>query len=161
LHTNGYSLARKIIFEKAGLKIKSRFPGTKRSVADVLLAVHRSYLKYVRTLLRTGILHGIAHITGGGLPDNVARIMPKGLSAVFDCSSWRVPAVFRFLQEQGRIDAGEMYRVFNMGIGMILVVSKHDLRRASGIIRKAGTKPLVIGHIEKGSQPVTSLPTSL
>lgn len=151
LHTNGYSLARKIVFGKAQLAINDTFPGSRNTVADVLLTVHRSYLKPVRQLKKKHVaIHGMAHITGGGFPDNVPRVLPPTVDAVLDCS-WPVPAVFRFLQERGKIDRDEMYRVFNMGIGMVIILRRADAQKAMNILRLAGSKPLIIGRIEKGT----------
>ncbi|TFH12369.1 MAG: phosphoribosylformylglycinamidine cyclo-ligase, partial [Lentisphaerales bacterium] len=136
LHTNGYSLARKVIFEKAGLTVAAILPGTRRTVGDVLLAVHRSYLAPVQTMLHAGVpIHGMAHITGGGLPDNTARIMPDGTSAVYDRSSWQPPPVFSFIRKTGRIDLDEMYRVFNMGIGLSIIMPPSAVARATGILK--------------------------
>jgi phosphoribosylformylglycinamidine cyclo-ligase len=154
LHTNGYSLARKIVFETAGLTVKDRFPGLKQSVADVLLAVHRSYLKPVSALLGKVRVRGLAHITGGGFPDNVPRVLPSGVTAVFDRSSWAVPTLFQFLQEQGRVDREEMYRVFNMGIGLVVMVSAAEAGKALALLKAARAQPLVIGRIEKGREAV-------
>jgi phosphoribosylformylglycinamidine cyclo-ligase len=154
LHTNGYSLARKIVFEQAKLKATDIFPGTARTVADVLLAVHRSYLKPVVAVLETVRIRAMAHITGGGFPDNVPRVLPRGLTAVVDRSTWKVPAVFRFLQDAGRVDREEMYRVFNMGIGMVLVVRERDAAEATRTLHGHGIKPVIMGYVEKGSTPV-------
>lgn len=154
LHTNGYSLARKVIFETAKLRINDTFPGTNKTVADVLLAVHRSYLKPVTALMRKIKIRGMAHITGGGFPDNVPRVLPDSVDAVFDRSTWEVPAVFQFIQQAGKVDREEMYRVFNMGIGMVIIVRKQDVLPALSILRKAGTKPAVVGWITKGNRKV-------
>jgi len=149
LHTNGYSLARKVIFQKAGLKPHSKFPGTVKSVADVLLTVHKSYLKPVTAVMKQVQISGMAHITGGGLPDNVARVMPDGLSAQFDLSGHRVPHVFRFIQETGRVDIEEMYRVFNMGIGFVLFVRQSAAGTIMRILKKAKAGPAIIGSVRK------------
>ena len=155
LHTNGYSLARKVIFEKAGLTVADILPGARRSVGDILLAVHTSYLKPVQKLLRAGVpIHGMAHITGGGLPDNTARIMPDGTSAVYDRSSWQPPPVFSFIRKTGRIDLDEMYRVFNMGIGLSIIMPPSAVARATGILKKARVSPTVVGCVKKGSRAV-------
>jgi phosphoribosylformylglycinamidine cyclo-ligase len=151
LHTNGYSLARKIIFERARLGVADELPGTGRSVAEVLLAVHRSYLRPVQQLLKRVAIRGMAHITGGGFPDNVARVLPKSADAVFDRATWTVPPVFRFLQEHGRVDREEMYRVFNMGIGLVIMVRPAELKPALASLRRSGAGPLLIGRIEKGA----------
>ena len=137
------------------MKIGNKFPGTKKSVADVLLATHKSYLKPLTKLMAKVKVSGLAHITGGGLVDNVPRIMPGGLSAVIDRSSWKVPTVFQALEELGRVDHEEMYRVFNMGIGMAVFVPKKDVEQAVTLLKKAGDRPRVIGRVAKGSQPVT------
>ncbi len=154
LHTNGYSLARKVIFETAGLRIRDTFPGTAKTVADVLLAVHRSYLKPVTALMRKIRIRAMAHITGGGFPDNVPRVLPENVDAIFDRSTWTVPAVFEFIRKAGKVDREEMYRVFNMGIGMVIVVRRQDVQAALATLRKAGSKPVVIGWLTKGSRKV-------
>ncbi len=154
LHTNGYSLARKVIFEQEKLGVNDELPGTGKRVADVLLAVHRSYLRPVQQLLKRVTIRGMAHITGGGFPDNVVRVLPKKVDAVFDRSAWTVPPVFRFLQERGRVDRDEMYRVFNMGIGLVIVVRPADKTAALAALNQAKAQPVVIGGVEKGSGSV-------
>ncbi|MCS6771265.1 MAG: phosphoribosylformylglycinamidine cyclo-ligase [Kiritimatiellae bacterium] len=151
LHTNGYSLARAVVFRKAQLECDDIFPGTDQTVADVLLAVHRSYLKPVSALMKKIRIRGMAHITGGGFPDNLPRILPRRVNAVIDRSAWSPPAVFQFIQETGGIDRDEMYRVFNMGIGLVIVVRPEDESRALSILVKSGESPCVIGRIERGS----------
>jgi phosphoribosylformylglycinamidine cyclo-ligase len=151
LHTNGYSLARAVVFRKACLECTDRFPGTRRTVADVLLAVHRSYLKPVTALMQRVRILGMAHITGGGFPDNVPRMLPRTVNAVIDRSAWTPPPVFRFIQDVGGVDVDEMYRVFNMGIGMVIAVRPEDESRALATLRAAGEKPVVIGRTEKGN----------
>lgn len=155
LHTNGYSLARKIVFDKAGLGLNDTIPGTRRTVAEALLAVHKSYLHPVQKLMKRVAVRGMAHITGGGLVDNVPRILPEGVTAVIDRTSWKVPPLFSFLQEAGRVDREEMYRVFNMGIGFVIVVRKKDVETALALLRTARTSPRVIGRVEKGAGRVT------
>ncbi len=154
LHTNGYSLARKVIFKTAGLGINDTFPGTKNTVADVLLAVHRSYLKPVTALMAEIQIQGMAHITGGGLYDNVPRVLPDQCRAMIDSTSWTVPAHFRFIEEKGKVDRKEMYRVFNMGIGYVIVVRPAALDQALSILKakKAGAR--VIGYIDEGPKCV-------
>jgi phosphoribosylformylglycinamidine cyclo-ligase len=154
LHTNGYSLARQVCFDRAKLKVTDTFPGTRRTVAGVLLAVHRSYLNPVSALMKKVRIQGMAHITGGGLLDNIPRILPRGLDAVIDRSAWKVPPVFRFIGEKGRVDAEEMYRVFNMGIGFVLMVRKRDLEQSLATLRRQGEKPVHIGTIDDGSRSV-------
>lgn len=154
LHTNGYTLARKILFEAAGLRPGDRIPGTNRDVVDALLAVHRSYLKPVRALRRAVRVHALAHITGGGFPDNLPRVLPERLDAVIDRSAWRPPALFEFLRSAGAVGLEEMYRVFNMGIGMAAIVRERDVDGARAALRKAGERAPVIGRIEAGSRCV-------
>jgi phosphoribosylformylglycinamidine cyclo-ligase len=154
LHTNGYSLARKVIFKTAGLGINDTFPGTKKTVADVLLAVHRSYLKPVTALMENVRIQGMAHITGGGLYDNIPRILPDQCRAMIDSRAWTVPALFRFIEETGKVDRHEMYRVFNMGIGYVIIVRPADLDKALSVLKtqKAGAR--VIGYIDEGEKAV-------
>jgi len=150
LHTNGFSLARKIIFEQEKLKLNDILPGTGKRTADVLLAVHRSYLRPVRALMKKATIQGMAHITGGGFQDNVPRILPDNVDAAFDLSAWTPPALFRFLQERGEVSRDEMYRVFNMGIGLVLILRPAEYSSAMKILRLSGIRALKIGRIEKG-----------
>lgn len=151
LHTNGYSLARRIIFDRAGLAVDDFLPGTRRTVADALLAVHRSYLKPVQALMRRRIrIRGMAHITGGGLSDNVPRVLPNGLTAVVDSNAWRVPPLFRFIQAQGGVDDEEMFRVFNMGIGYVLIVKRSDVEPTLRILAGQKIRGRILGQIEPG-----------
>lgn len=154
LHTNGYSLARRAIFDQAGLSADDELPGTGRRVGDVLLAVHRSYLKPVVALMKRVRVRAMAHITGGGFPDNVPRVLPDGVSAVFDRAAWKVPALFEFIRKAGNVDRDEMYRVFNMGLGLVVMVRAADAGLALQVLRQAGTRPIVVGRIEKGSERV-------
>ncbi len=151
LHTNGYSLARKVIFETAGLKLKNRLPGTQTTVEDALLAVHRSYLKPVLALRKKIEIHGLAHLTGGGFPDNLPRVIPDALMAVVDRASWTVPPLFQFIQQAGRVDREEMYRVFNMGIGMVVFVRGADVLEALRILHAAGEQAVPIGNVQRRS----------
>ena len=152
LQTNGYSLARKIAFEQEKMSLKDRVPGTNRTFEDVLLAVHGSFLKPVLAVRESGArIHGMAHITGGGLVDNVPRMLPKTTDAVFDRASWKVPPIFTWLQEEGRVDPMEMFRVFNMGIGYVIAVPRKDAAKALNALERAKASPIVVGAIEKGS----------
>ena len=151
LHTNGYSLARAVVFRKAQLECDDTFPGTKQSVADVLLAVHRSYLRPVTALMKKVTVHGMAHITGGGFYDNIPRVLPKNVDAMVHRDTWTPLPVFQFIQEAGRIEWEEMYRVFNMGIGLVIIVRAADQAAALKTLRAAGEQPVVIGHIAKGT----------
>jgi len=154
LHTNGYSLARKVLFDHAGLDVHDRFPGTRRSVADVLLDVHRSYLRPVAAVMDAVRIRGMAHITGGGVVDNVPRVLPEGLDARIDRDRWTVPPVFRFIAETGGVEREEMYRVFNMGIGFVLVVANRDAETALAALRRVKAGARIIGDIVDGSRRV-------
>jgi phosphoribosylformylglycinamidine cyclo-ligase len=145
LHTNGYSLARKILFEKMRLKINAKLPGLTRSIGDELLRTHKNYQPLLARVPRAQI-HGLAHITGGGLVDNLPRILPKNCDAVIDTKSWKVPAIFEILATKGRVARAEMYQVFNMGIGMAVVVGAPD---AKALAHQLKAKP--IGMIESGT----------
>ena len=150
LHTNGYTLARKIVFQVMGLDVDDELPGTGRSAGEELLAVHRSYLPVLSGLLGHEGLRGLAHVTGGGIPGNLPRILPEGLGAVVNRSAWEVPPVFQTLQEAGGVDRAEMDRVFNMGVGMVVVVEPgavEDVTRAAGAHDLAAW---TIGAVETG-----------
>ncbi|HET9227883.1 MAG TPA: phosphoribosylformylglycinamidine cyclo-ligase [Thermoanaerobaculia bacterium] len=155
LHTNGYSLARRILFDKAGLGVKDRAPWrSKKTVGEALLEPHLSYLKSIRPLLGHRALHGMAHITGGGLTDNLPRILPADTHALIRVGSWPVLELFHFLQEQGEVDASEMFRVFNMGIGMVLAVEPSGLAEVLALLRSTGQRSHLIGTIQKGGSGV-------
>ncbi|MGH7655826.1 MAG: phosphoribosylformylglycinamidine cyclo-ligase [Gemmatimonadaceae bacterium] len=148
LHTNGYSLARKIV-ERMGLAYDDPFPGSPESVADTLLAVHRSYLAVLRPAL--GKIHAMAHITGGGLPGNLNRVLPPTMDAVVDTGSWEVPNLFRVLADAGGVDRAEMFRAFNMGVGMVVISGtseSSDIQELSGL---HGVKAWRMGVVTKGS----------
>ena len=134
LHTNGYSLARKILFEKMRLKPQSRLPGLRSSVGDELLRVHRNYQPALAKLPH-GMLHGLAHITGGGLIDNLPRVLPPDCDAAIETRSWNIPAIFPVLAENGKVDRTEMYQVFNMGIGMAAIVAERNAEKARRLLR--------------------------
>jgi phosphoribosylformylglycinamidine cyclo-ligase len=159
LHTNGYSLARKILFKTAGLGLDDNLPGTKQKVGKLLLAIHRSYLLPVMSLLEQGIpVQGMAHITGGGLIDNVPRILPESCRAVIDTKTWNVPAIYTFMGKTGNVDHMEMFRVFNMGIGYTIIVrpSHLDQTLSALAMHRAGAR--VIGYIdERQKQPPVHL----
>jgi len=151
LHTNGYSLARKIFFEDMGLTPQSVVPELGgATVASALLAVHRSYLSPVFPLVEDLLLSGMAHITGGGFPDNIPRVLPKGLGAVVRPSAWTWPPVFRFLEEKGSVARAEMLRVFNCGVGMVLIVPAARADEVRSRLDAAGEPTFEIGRIERG-----------
>jgi phosphoribosylformylglycinamidine cyclo-ligase len=154
LHTNGYSLARKIFFERRNLKADSRVPELGRTVGEELLLVHRSYLPVLRGLIASGALYGMAHITGGGFTDNIPRILPRGVSARVDPGTWPVLPVFQYLKTEGRIGDEEMFRTFNMGIGMVLVVPLHREAEVAAHLDKMGEKHYRIGEIVRGNRRV-------
>jgi len=151
LHTNGYTLARRIVFDVMGLGVDDPFPESERTVGEELLAIHRSYLGVLHGALRDGLVRGLAHITGGGVPGNLPRVLPPGLGASVERGSWPVPAVFQVLGEAGRVASDEMDRVFNMGVGMIAVVSSDDVGAVTAAALEGGVKAWVIGVIEEGS----------
>jgi phosphoribosylformylglycinamidine cyclo-ligase len=145
LHTNGYTLARKVLFDQMGLKLASRLPGVKGTLADELLRVHRNYQPSLAKLPR-GVVKGLAHITGGGLVDNLPRVLPGNCDAVIDTGRWIVPAIFQHIERGGKVDHDEMYQVFNMGIGMTVIVGEGDAKLA-----KTRLKARFIGRVESGS----------
>src|SRR5262250_1186542 len=137
LHTNGYSLARRILFEKMRLKLNSRLAGSTITLGKELLRVHKNY-QPLPAQVPVGVIKGLAHITGGGLVDNLPRTLPSNCDAVIETKSWRVPNVFQILQENGNVDLSEMYQVFNMGIGMAVVVTEENANRMTSILRAKG-----------------------
>jgi phosphoribosylformylglycinamidine cyclo-ligase len=151
LHTNGYSLARKVLFETMKLTPASKVAGLPKPLGEELLRVHRNYQPLLASL-PTGLVKGIAHITGGGLIDNVPRVLPANCDALFDTKRWKVPRIFQLIQQGGGIDRTEMYQVFNMGIGMALIVPEAS---APEIARR--TRGKVIGRIERGAGKVNIL----
>jgi phosphoribosylformylglycinamidine cyclo-ligase len=156
LHTNGYSLARRILFDRLGLGIGDKAPWQKkkRTVGEILLEPHLSYLKPVELTFGHRALHGMAHITGGGLTDNLPRILPKDTHALIRVGSWPVPELFHFLQENGEVETEEMFRVFNMGIGMVLAVEPSGLAEVLGLLRSVGQKSYLIGSLHPGGSGV-------
>ncbi|MBB4635366.1 phosphoribosylformylglycinamidine cyclo-ligase [Longimicrobium terrae] len=154
LHTNGYSLARRIVFDRMGLGVDDAFPEEEGSVADVLLRVHKSYLRSLYPLIEAGRIRGLAHITGGGLVDNVPRILPDGAAARFDLSSWTVPSVFRVLRREGGVARDEMFRAFNMGVGMAAVVPAPDADAVVRDLAAAGETAWIAGEIVPGARDV-------
>ena len=154
LHTNGYSLARKLFFETARHGPDTELPGLGTTVGRELLKVHRSYLKPIQALAEKKLLRGAAHITGGGITDNTPRMLPVGLCARVETRSWPVLPVFDVLQEIGNVPADEMLRTFNMGIGMILAVRGRSKARALRLLEELNQPAYLIGHIAKGRRRV-------
>ncbi|MES1257074.1 MAG: phosphoribosylformylglycinamidine cyclo-ligase [Acidobacteriota bacterium] len=147
LHTNGYSLARKLLFEVAKLKPESRLAETGSILADELLQVHRSYLKAIGVLAKASALAGAAHITGGGITDNLPRVLPKGLAAAIETGSWQTPPLFEMLRKIGDVPEDDWRRTFNLGVGMIFVIPQAKLDAAQRALKRAGEKPWLIGEI--------------
>jgi phosphoribosylformylglycinamidine cyclo-ligase len=152
LHTNGYSLARRIVSERMGLGVDDQFPGEQASVADVLLRVHRSYLTVLRPVL--GRVRAMAHITGGGLPGNVNRALPDTLDAVIDANSWEVPNLFQQLERAGQVDRSEMYRTFNMGVGMVVITDEAGANAVQASAALAHIGSWRLGRIVRGAGQV-------
>ena len=152
LHTNGYSLARRIVFERMGLGVNDPFPGEEGTVADVLLRVHRSYLSVLRPVL--GRIRAMAHITGGGLPGNVNRALPDTLDAVIDAGRWEVPNLFRQLERAGSVDRAEMYRTFNMGVGMVVITDEAGAEAVQASAESAHLGNWRLGRIVRGAGQV-------
>ena len=151
LHTNGYSLARKIIFDRAGLGVGDPFPGLEESVGAAFLRIHRSYLSALQEELDCSGLTGLAHITGGGIPGNLPRILPDGLGAVVRRGSWDVPTLFRTLAELGKVDESEMFRVFNMGVGMLASVRPEEADAVVERLRDRGEAAWIAGEVVEGA----------
>jgi phosphoribosylformylglycinamidine cyclo-ligase len=147
LHTNGYSLARKLLFDVAGYSAGQKVPGCEGTLGEELLKVHRSYLKPIRALLDKKLLKGAAHITGGGITDNLPRVLPRGLGAQIDTAAWEIPPLFELLRKIGNVPEDDYRRTFNLGIGMILVVGRRNLNRSLAVIEKLGETCYRIGSV--------------
>ena len=157
LHTNGYSLARRIVFEHLGLRVDSHVAELGKSVGDALLEPHRSYLPFIQPLLDAGRIKGMAHITGGGITDNLPRILPHGTAAVIDAAAWEVPPLFRWLQASGNVPADDMMRTFNMGIGLIVATARDQAESLlSELAARGGRDARVIGEVVPGEPPAVT-----
>ena len=156
LHTNGYSLARRVLFDVAGYDVHSSVPEIGATVGDALLAPHRSYLRAIRPLLsdNLNVVKGLAHITGGGITENLPRMLPEGCSARVERAAWSVPPLFAFLQKRGAIATDEMFRTFNMGIGLIVICSATEADAVIGRLERSGERPVRIGHVVAGDRDV-------
>ena len=164
LHSNGYSLARRVLLDDGKLTVESRLPELERPLGEVLLTPTRIYAKQILALTRDHAIKGIAHITGGGLTENLPRIFPAQTRARIDCRSWSVPPIFRLLKKMGRIEMDEMYRVFNMGIGLVVVVAPEIANAVIATLATLGDKAYVIGEMmaeESGHPPVEYVGTDL
>ena len=154
LHTNGYSLARRIAFDQLGLTVDRHIPELGRTLGEAFLEPHRSYLPLIRPLLDGGRIKGMAHITGGGITDNLPRILPHGTAAVVDAASWQVPPLFRWLRHSGRVPIDDMMRTFNMGIGLIIVAAREKAEQLiDELAARGGRDARVIGEIVPGEPP--------
>jgi phosphoribosylformylglycinamidine cyclo-ligase len=151
LHTNGYSLVRRLFFDRERLSVDTRIEEFGRTVGEELLEPHRNYLPVIKDLIAEGRVNAIAHITGGGITENLDRVLPADLDAAVERGSWEIPPVFRFIRDRGRIDDGEMYRTFNMGIGMILVVSDAHADGVGDFLSGRAERFVEIGEIRAGS----------
>jgi phosphoribosylformylglycinamidine cyclo-ligase len=149
LHTNGYSLARRIVAERMHLGVDDEFPGESASVADALLRIHRSYLSLLRPIL--GKIHGMAHITGGGLPGNVNRVLPDTLDAAIDGASWPIPNLFAQLERHGHVSRDEMYRTFNMGVGMVVITDESGAAAVEASASSANVDAWRLGRTVRGT----------
>ena len=150
LHTNGYSLARRVLFETMGLGPDDHLDELGRTVAEELLRVHRCYLGPLWPLLEEGCVHALAHVTGGGLTDNLPRVLPEGLSARIKVGAWEIPEIFRLLHRRGEIPEDDLWRTFNMGVGMVLVLAPKDLGRALRLLRDQGCPGFPMGNVVAG-----------
>ena len=154
LHTNGYSLARKLLFEVARYTPETFVSEIKNKVGNELMRTHKSYWPVVKKLLDGGLLSAMAHITGGGITENLPRVLPRGMAAVVEVNSWPVPPVFEHLQRLGNIPQTEMYRTFNMGVGMVLVLPANNFKKVQTVLERVGEKGYTIGRIVKGDRKV-------
>ena len=145
LHTNGYSLARKVLLEK--YKLKERIPSLRKTLGEELLSVHRSYLKLIKALKSKIEVKGLSHITGGGIIGNTKRILPKSLTLNIDWSSWDVPSIFRLIQTTGEINDDEMREVFNLGLGLLIIVSKNQVSKTLKLANELNEQALIIGEV--------------
>lgn len=149
LHSNGYSLARTLVLDRLGLTINDKFPGSEKTVSEVLLAPTRIYVRAVLNLLKDFTINGIAHITGGGLLENVPRVLPKGCQAHIYLNKWDRPNLFEVMQKAGNVERNEMYRTFNMGIGMVLAVAENQSEEIIDRLKGLGETAWVIGDVAK------------
>ena len=155
LHTNGYSLARKLLFEEAKYGPDQYVNELKDKTGAALMRTHRSYLAIIKKLTGAEVVSGMAHITGGGITDNLPRILPKGMGALVDLASWQVPPIFEHLQALGNVAEDEMLRTFNMGIGLIAVVPAEKIKKAKAVLNRANERHCLIGRIVRGERKVS------
>ncbi|MCS7273037.1 MAG: phosphoribosylformylglycinamidine cyclo-ligase [Fimbriimonadales bacterium] len=154
LHTNGYTLARRVLFDIANMPINEYLPEVGMTLGEALLQPHRPYLNAVLPLLETDAIHGMAHITGGGFYDNIPRVLPSDMRVVIDRRSWEVPPIFTLIQRLGDIADSEMFRVFNMGIGFVLIVARERAQDVLTSLQVSGEQAWLIGEVQRGSREV-------
>jgi phosphoribosylformylglycinamidine cyclo-ligase len=150
LHTNGYSLARKVLFEKNNYSCNDFVPEINGKLGDILLAPHKEYASSVLPLVEKKIVHGIAHITGGGFSGNIPRVLPKGLGVEIDKNSWDALPIFKLIQKLGKVPEDEMYCTFNMGIGLVLIVAEESSEYVLQQLKRSNEKHYIIGKVVKG-----------
>jgi phosphoribosylformylglycinamidine cyclo-ligase len=155
LHTNGYSLARKLLFEVAKYGPDQYINELKDKTGAALMRTHRSYLSVIKKLAGAEVVSGMAHITGGGITENLPRILPKGMGALVDLASWQVPPLFEHLQHLGDVEQDEMLRTFNMGIGLIVVIPAEKIKKAKAILNRANERHCIIGRVVRGERKVS------
>jgi phosphoribosylformylglycinamidine cyclo-ligase len=154
LHTNGYALARKLLFEIGKYTLDSYVNELKGKVGNELLRTHKSYWPAIKRLVDGECVSAMAHITGGGITENLPRVLPRGVAAVIEMGSWQVPPIFEHLQQLGNVPQEEMLRTFNMGLGMLLVVPSKKFKKAQTVLERAGEKAFTVGRIVKGDRKV-------
>jgi phosphoribosylformylglycinamidine cyclo-ligase len=154
LHTNGYSLARKLLFEVAHYTPETYVNELKGKVGNELMRSHKSYWPAIKRLVDGECVSAMAHITGGGITENLPRVLPRGMAAVIDLGSWPVLPIFEHLQNLGNVPQEEMLRTFNMGLGMLLVVPSKKFKKAQTVLERAGEKGYTVGRIVKGDRKV-------
>ena len=159
LHTNGFTLARRILFDRCNYSVDTYLHELSATVGDALLATHKSYVKSILSLRNVCDIKGIAHITGGGLPANVVRILPDGCVAHIQNGTWEVPSIFPFLQAKGDVEVPEMYKVFNMGIGMVVVVAPDSVDAALKSLIASDESTYLIGEVVAGEKGVQGVPS--
>jgi phosphoribosylformylglycinamidine cyclo-ligase len=153
-HTNGYSLLRRLFFDRLGLHVDDPWPGSSETIADVMLRPHRSYANALLPLIADGRVHALSHITGGGIPENLVRVLPDAVSATIERDSWTVPSEFDVVREHGDVADEEMFLTFNMGVGMIVVTSADAADAVCAALRAAGEDAWRIGVLEQGDRRV-------
>jgi phosphoribosylformylglycinamidine cyclo-ligase len=154
LHTNGYSLARKLLFEVAHYSPDDYVNQIKNKVGNELMRTHKSYWPALKKLIDAQCVSALAHITGGGITENLPRVLPRGTAASIDLGSWTVPPLFEHLRELGNVPQEEMLRTFNMGLGMLMVVPLAKFKKAQTVLERVGEKAVTVGRIVKGERKV-------